>query len=148
MSIKSIDLPRTAADVQMKTFVLFERRLSRHYSSKVKLCVSCYYSCLELKGCYLDELVENILTAASRMCVTTILQQLREGRTEYFIMIIETNLIRTPICKPCYLHMRYISFFAEEEEATDEDDLYSSVTPTAESAEKVTVFSLHLVLRT
>ena len=83
MSIKATDLPTKPEEVHMKMFVLLERRLSRHYSSKVKLCVSCYYNCLELKGHYNNELVDKILSATCSMCVSTILQQLQEGR--YFL---------------------------------------------------------------
>ena len=85
MSIKVTDLPGRVEDVHMKMFVLFERRLSRHYSSKVKFCVSCFYNCLDLKGYYADEIVNKMVSSASSLCISTILQQLQEGLRLYYV---------------------------------------------------------------
>ena len=85
MSIKVTDLPGGVEDVHMKMFVLFERRLSRHYSSKVKFCVSCFYNCLDLKGYYTDEIVNKMISTASSLCISTILQQLQEGLQMYYL---------------------------------------------------------------
>ena len=85
MSIKVTDLPGRVEDVYMKMFVLFERRLSRHYSSKVKFCVSCFYNCLDLKGYYADEIVNKMVSSASSLCISTIFQQLQEGLRVYYV---------------------------------------------------------------
>ncbi len=80
MTIKASDLPSTPEDARLKTLVLFERRLSRHFASKVKLCVSCYYSADGLLEAYRTvDNVDKVIYAVKDQCISSILQLLEDG---------------------------------------------------------------------
>ncbi len=80
MGIKPSDLPSKPEDTILKTSVIFERRLSRQYASKIKFCATCYYKCCELQGNVLDEIAENVISTVRELCVSTVVKQLQDGK--------------------------------------------------------------------